>query len=160
MTTEGCLKFHKNPSMLLAFAAALPVPLAANAQTPPAQTRNQVSIVARDQPIAAFLRDLFGKVGRPVVPSAKLTGTVNGVFQGSVEKIYGDIAKAFNLISYYDGAAIYVYAPTELGVQNLPLDRAAAERVARQARAQRLPDQRNLLRITTDGRATLEQARQ
>ncbi len=151
MTTEGCLKLYKNPSMLLAFAAALPVPLAASAQTPPAQTRNQVSIVARDQPIAAFLRDLFGKVGRPVVPSAKLTGTVNGVFQGSVEKIYGDIAKAFNLISYYDGAAIYVYAPTELGVQNLPLDRASAERVARQARAQRLPDQRNLLRITTDG---------
>ncbi len=151
MTTEGCLKLYKNPSMLLALAATLPVPLAAGAQTPPAQNRNQVSIVARDQPVAAFLRDLFGKVGRPVVPSAKLTGTVNGVFQGSVEKIYGDIAKAFNLISYYDGAAIYVYAPTELGVQNLPLDRVAAERVARQARAQRLPDQRNLLRVTTDG---------
>lgn len=152
------MKLHQNSSMLfLAFAAALPVPLAASAQTPPApapapaQNRNQVSIVARDQPIAAFLRDLFGRVGRPVVPSAKLTGTVNGVFNGSVEKIYGDIAKAFNLISYYDGAAVYVYSPTELGVQNLPLDRAAAERVARQARAQRLPDRRNLLRVTTDG---------
>lgn len=145
------MKLHQNSSMLLALAAVLPMPLAASAQTPPAQARNQVSIVARDQPIAAFLRDLFGKVGRPVVPSAKLTGTVNGVFQGSVEKIYADIAKAFNLISYYDGAAIYVYAPNELGVQNLPLDRAAAERVARQARAQRLPDRRNMLRVTTDG---------
>ncbi|TGX52235.1 EscC/YscC/HrcC family type III secretion system outer membrane ring protein [Sphingomonas gei] len=146
------MKLNKNMSMLLAFAAALPMPLAAGAQTPPpAQTGNQVSIVARDQPIAAFLRDLFGKVGRPVVPSAKLTGTVNGVFQGSVEKIYGDIAKAFNLVSYYDGAAVYVYAPNELGVQTLQLDRAGAERVARQARAQRLPDRRNLLRVTTDG---------
>jgi type III secretion protein C len=154
MKRRADLKLHQNSSMLfLAFAAALPVPLAASAQTPPAptQNRNQVSIVARDQPIAAFLRDLFGRVGRPVVPSAKLTGTVNGVFNGTVEKIYGDIAKAFNLISYYDGAAVYVYAPTELGVQNLPLDRAAAERVARQARAQRLPDRRNLLRVTTDG---------
>src|SRR5687768_3284649 len=118
-------------SMLLAVAAALPVPFAASAQTPPAQNANQVSIVARDQPIAAFLRDLFGKVGRPVVPSAKLTGTVNGVFQGSVEKIYADIAKAFSLVSYYDGAAVYVYAPNELGVQTLQLDRAGAERVAR-----------------------------
>ncbi len=145
------MKLNKNMSMLLAVAAALPVPLAASAQTPPAQTANQVSIVARDQPIAAFLRDLFGRVGRPVVPSAKLTGTVNGVFQGSVEKIYGDIAKAFNLVSYYDGAAVYVYAPNELGVQTLQLGRAGAERVARQARAQRLPDRRNLLRVTTDG---------
>jgi len=145
------LKLNKNPSMLLAMAALLPMPLVASAQTPPAQNGNQVSIVARDQPIAAFLRDLFGRVSRPVVPSAKLTGTVNGVFQGSVEKIYADIAKAFNLISYYDGAAVYVYAPNELGVQTLQLDRAGAERVARQARAQRLPDRRNLLRVTTDG---------
>lgn len=146
------MKLYKNPSMLLVAMAALPVPFAAHAQTPPPAAQNaQISIVARDQPIAAFLRDLFGKVGRPVVPSAKLTGTVNGVFQGTVEKIYGDIAKAFSLISYYDGAAIYVYAPTELGVQNLPLDRASAERVSRQARAQRLPDRRNMLRVTTDG---------
>ena len=145
------MKLNKNPSMLLAMAALLPMPLVASAQTPPAQNGNQVSIVARDQPIAAFLRDLFGRVSRPVVPSAKLTGTVNGVFQGSVEKIYADIAKAFNLISYYDGAAVYVYAPNELGVQTLQLDRAGAERVARQARAQRLPDRRNLLRVTTDG---------
>lgn len=151
MTTEGCLKLMKNP-MLLVLAAALPVPFAASAQTPPAAAQgNQVSIVARDQPIAAFLRDLFGRAGRPVVPSAKLTGTVNGVFNGTVEKIYGDIAKAFNLISYYDGAALYVYAPTELGVQNLQLGRATADRVARQARAQRLPDRRNMLRVTTDG---------
>src|SRR3954462_806672 len=107
--------------MLLALAAVLPMPVAAGAQTPPAQNGSQVSIVARDQPIAAFLRDLFGRVGRPVVPSAMLTGTVNGVFQGSVEKIYGVIAKAFNLISDYDGAAVYVYAPTELGVQTLQL---------------------------------------
>lgn len=154
------MKLHQNSSMLfLAFAAALPVPFAASAQTAAAAQAstqgtpqgNQVSIVARDQPIAAFLRDLFGRVGRPVVPSARLTGTVNGVFNGTIEKIYGDIAKAFNLISYYDGAALYVYAPNELGVQNLQLGRAAAERVARQARAQRLPDRRNMLRVTTDG---------
>ena len=154
------MKLHQNSSMLfLAFAAPLPVPFAASAQTAAAAQGatqatppgNQVSIVARDQPIAAFLRDLFGRAGRPVVPSARLTGTVNGVFNGSVEKIYGDIAKAFNLISYYDGAALYVYAPTELGVQNLQLGRAAADRVARQARAQRLPDRRNMLRVTTDG---------
>ncbi len=144
---------HKSSMLFVAFAAALPVPFAASAQTAPApaQNRNQVSIVARDQPIAAFLRDLFGRVGRPVVPSARLTGTVNGVFQGSVEKIYADIAKAFNLISYYDGAAVYVYSPNELSVQTLQLGQPAAERVARQARAQRLPDRRNLLRITTDG---------
>ena len=59
-----------------------------------------------------------------MVPSANLTGTVNGVFRGSVNKIYSDIAKAFNLISYDDGAALYVYAAGEVSVQSLALGAA------------------------------------
>lgn len=143
---------HCRSFLFLAMTATwlAPVPVA-SAQTAGVQGSAQVSIVARDQPIGAFLRDLFGRVGTPVVPSAKLTGTVNGVFQGSLDKIFGDIAKAFNLVGYYDGAAVYIYASNELGVQTLQLDRASAERVVRQAVAQRLPDRRNLLRITTDG---------
>lgn len=144
------LKFSR--SMLFAAAlATVPAPIVAAAQTAAAPSRNQISIVARDQPIAAFLRDLFGRAGRPVVPSSRLTGTVNGVFQGTVEKIYGDIAKAFNLVTYYDGAAVYVYTSPELGVQTLQLAQPVAERVVRQAQAKRLPDARNLLRVTSDG---------
>lgn len=116
-----------------------------------AQAPGEVAITARDQPIAAFLRDLFGRVGRPVVPSGKLSGTVNGVFRGSVNKVFSDIAKAFNLISYDDGAALYVYAASESRVQTLSIGEATAQRVVRQLNAQRLTDRRNFARAASDG---------
>ena len=110
-----------------------------------------VSVVARDQPIAAFLRDLFGRIGRPVVPSPKLTGTVNGVFRGSVNEIYRQVARAFSLVSYDDGAALYVYASSEMRVETLQLDPAIAQRVQRQVASQRLADGRNLVRVAPGG---------
>ncbi len=117
----------------------------------PATVPSGVTITAREQPIAQFLRDLFGRVGRPVVPSPKLTGTVNGVFTGSIDKIYRDIARAFNLVSYDDGAALYVYAGSEVSVQTLNVGTDGAQRIQRQARAQRLIDGRNTLRAAGDG---------
>jgi type III secretion protein C len=128
-------------------------PAAAAAQAPATTTQapGEVTITARDQPIAAFLRDLFGRVGRPVVPSPSLTGTVNGLFRGSVNKIYGDVAKAFNLVSYDDGAALYVYGANELRVVTLQVGPAAAQRASRLAAAQRLTDRRNYIRTAADG---------
>ena len=110
-----------------------------------------VSIVARDQPIADFLRALFGKIGQPVVTSQGLTGTINGTFSGSAGKIFGDVAKAFNLVGYYDGAAVYIYSANELTVQTLPVGRATAARVLRQVQAQRIADMRNMVRASADG---------
>jgi type III secretion protein C len=111
----------------------------------------QVSIVARDQPVGAFLTDLFGRVGQPVVPSSGLTGTVSGTFNGPVDKVFRDIAKAFNLVGYYDGAALYVYSANELTVRTLPVGPAVAQRVLAQVRAQRLGDARNIVRAAGDG---------
>ena len=127
-----------------------PAPASASAGTT-ASAPGDLILSPRDQPITAFLRDLFGRVGRPVVPSSNLTGTVNGVFRGSVAKIYADVARAFNLISYDDGAALYVYAASEVGVQTLNVGQAAAQRVARQVASQRLTDRRNYVRIAADG---------
>ncbi|WP_162242922.1 type III secretion system outer membrane ring subunit SctC [Sphingomonas sp. Leaf412] len=117
----------------------------------PGGAAGELTLSPRDQPITAFLRDLFGRVGRPVVPSANLTGTVNGVFRGSVNKIFADIARAFNLVSYDDGAALYVYGANEVGVQTLTVGTATAQRVVRQVAAQRLADRRNYVRASTDG---------
>lgn len=142
---------------LLVSAAAMAAVSAGSAQTPAARPQNQaqaandLSVTAREQPIGAFLRDLFGRVGRPVVPSPNLSGTVSGVFRGSVDKIFSDIAKAFNLVSYNDGAALYVYAAGEIGTRTVGADRETAERVVRQARARGLPDRRNLVRASSDG---------
>lgn len=127
------------------------VPTTAPAPSPARAGPGDLTVTARDQPVSAFLRDLFGRVGRPVVTSPNLTGTVNGVFRGGVNKIFSDIARAFNLISYDDGAALYVYAANEVQVQTLNVGQEAAQRVSRQVTSQRLNDRRNYVRIAADG---------
>ncbi|MGY4397516.1 type III secretion protein C [Sphingomonas sp. UYAg733] len=133
----------------LAVGSAMPA-CAQDAATRQSEAQ-QVSIVARDQPVGAFLRDLFGRAGRPVVPSNGLTGTVSGTFNGPIEKVFRDISKAFNLVGYYDGAALYIYSANELTVQTLPVGPAVAQRVLGQVRAQRLGDSRNIVRAAGDG---------
>lgn len=132
-------------------AQAVPAPVPITAQPAPRQAPGELTITARDQPIGAFLRDLFGRAGRPVVASPNLTGTVNGVFRGTATKIYADIARAFNLVGYDDGAAYYVYSSNEVTVQTFNVGQAAAERATRAADAQRLTGGRNRLRVTADG---------
>lgn len=126
-----------------------PRPTAASPVAQPAA--NTLAITARDQPIGAFLRDLFGRVGRTVVISPNLSGTVNGEFRGTVSSIYATISRAFNLVGYDDGAAYYVYATSELAVQTLNVGRQGAERAVRVARGQRLVGGRNQLRVAADG---------
>jgi len=123
------------------------------AGTPPAArpAPGDLTVTARDQPIGAFLRDLFGRAGRPVVVSPSLTGTVSGVFRGSALKIYNDVARAFNLVGYDDGAAYYVYAANDVSVQTFAVGRSGADRAVRQAAAQKLTGGRNRLRVAADG---------
>jgi type III secretion protein C len=109
------------------------------------------TIVARDQPIGDFLRDLFGRTGRPVVPSPGLTGTVNGTFTGSVDHVFDQVARAFNLVGYDDGAAFYVYTAHDMGVQTIPAGPAIAQKVLAEVQAQRLGNARNVVRAAADG---------
>jgi len=119
-------------------AAAAPVPPGPN-----------VTIVARDQPIAAFLRDLFGQAGRSLVLSPKLTGTISGTFNGPVDRVFRDVSRAFALIGYYDGTAVYVYPSSDISSQTLPLSPWRAQRVARAAA--RLRDPQNSVRLGREG---------
>lgn len=150
---EKVLPLRSRPFVLrLAALIAAASPLAAPAGAAPMPARSvAVAITARDQPIADFVRDLFGRVSVPVVVSPGLTGTINGSFSGSAAKVFDDVAKAFNLVGYYDGAAAYVYPATELTVQTLPVGAATATRVARAVQAQGLTDARNMLRPSSDG---------
>jgi type III secretion protein C len=133
---------------LFAAASALAAPVMA---APMPAGAVDVTIVVRDQPIGDFVRDLFGRVSVPVVVSPGLTGTINGRFTGPASKVFDDVAKAFNLVGYYDGAAAYVYPASEMTVRTLPLAPAMAARVVRQAQAQNLADARNMVRASADG---------
>lgn len=108
-----------------------------------------VTIVARDQPIAAFLRDLFGQAGRSLVLSPKLTGTISGSFSGPVDRVFRDVSRAFALIGYYDGTAVYIYPSGDIASQTLSLTQWRAERVARASAP--LRDPQNTVRRGRDG---------
>jgi type III secretion protein C len=109
-----------------------------------------VSITAREQPIAAFLQNLFSAVDVPASVSPQLTGSVNGSFSGPAERVLRDIARVYNLVGYYDGNVMHVVPAADLVTKTYTLPRAASERVLREVFDLGLPDSRNTLRTTGD----------
>ena len=111
----------------------------------------QAELTAREQPIAAFVQDLFSRLDIPVQVSPSVRGSVNGSFSGPAERTWRSIARAFNLVEYYDGAVLHVYSPADVGTRTLPLSPATAQRVAGAVGELKLADARNTIRTTTEG---------
>lgn len=109
-----------------------------------------VDLTAREQPISQFLQNFYSQLGVPVVISSSVAGTINGVFKGPAAKIDADVSKAFDLVTYYDGGAAYVYTASQLSSRSFPISASASRRVDRAARQLGLPDNRNTLRATGD----------
>lgn len=135
---------------IAAFCAALAPAVPAVAGEHPGAGR-KVSLVAREQPLAAFLQDLYAHVDAPVSVSPAVQGVVNGRFDGTVQSVFRDLARSFSLSSYYDGAAIHVYPASEVGTRTYSTDPAQAARIQAGAVELGLPDSRNTLRITQSG---------
>ncbi|NRF67262.1 type III secretion system outer membrane ring subunit SctC [Aquincola sp. S2] len=130
---------------VLAFTAAT-----AHAGPLPNGQRN-VSITAREQPIGAFLQNLFAAVDVPVAVGPGLTGAVNGSFNGPAEKVLRDVARVYNLVTYFDGAVMHVVPASDLVRKSFNASPSAAERLLREAGEQGLPDARNTLRRGGEG---------
>jgi type III secretion protein C len=130
-------------------AAFVPVLPAAAGEHPGSGRR--VSLVAREQPLAAFLQDLYASIDAPVSVSPALQGVVNGRFDGSVQSILRDLTRSFSFAAYYDGAAVHVYPASEVGTRTYSSDVAQAARIRSGAFELGLPDTRNTLRITQAG---------
>jgi type III secretion protein C len=122
-------------------ALAMPIPFA----------EREVHLTAREQPIAAFVQDLFGRLDIPVQVSPSVRGAVNGSFSGPAEHTWRKIVRAFNIVEYYDGTVLHVYSPADMATRTLPLPPTAAQRVLRTVNEMRLPDARNTLRNTREG---------
>lgn len=133
--------------------AALTVCLCtAVAQASPIPFGNRAAnLTVREQPIAGFLQDLFGAIDVPVAVSPSVAGSVNGSFKGSAESVYKDIAKVFNLVDYYDGAVLHIYAPQDLTTRTIPVSSGVAQRVISAAHEMQLTDARNNVRATKEG---------
>lgn len=127
------------------------LPMAASAAPLPFADR-RVDINAREQPIASFLRDLFGQIDVPVVVSNAVAGSVNGTFAGDADNVLRNVSRAFGLVLYYDGSVMYVYAAGETVTRTLTLPNSeSAAKLRRIAKEMGLLDSRNYLRSTTDG---------
>jgi type III secretion protein C len=122
-------------------AQAMPIPFG----------QRQAELTAREQPIAGFVQDLFGRLDIPVQVSPNVRGNVNGSFSGPAERTWRSIARAFNLVEYYDGAVLHVYSPADVGTRTLPLSPATAQRVAGAVGELKLADARNTIRTTIEG---------
>jgi type III secretion protein C len=110
-----------------------------------------VTITAREQPIGAFLQDLFATVDVPASISPALTGSVNGTFSGPADKVLRDVARVYNLVPYYDGAVMHVVPAAEIARRTYAVAPALADRLMRDVAYMSLTDARNTLQRAGDG---------
>jgi type III secretion protein C len=68
-----------------------------------------------------------------------------------VDKLLRDLARAYNLVTYFDGAVLHVAPASETASRNFSLPPAAAQQVLRSAGELQMLDARNTLRSTRDG---------
>jgi len=119
----------------------------------------EVQLTAREQPISAFVQDLFGRIDIPVSVSPTIKGAVNGSFNGPAERTWKSVSRAFNIVEYYDGTVLYVYSPADMATRTLPITASAASRVQRTVTEMRLPDARNTIKSTREGTLIVSGAR-
>ncbi|MBW9268598.1 MAG: type III secretion system outer membrane ring subunit SctC [Candidatus Thiodiazotropha sp. (ex. Lucinisca nassula)] len=111
-----------------------------------------ITIIAREQPIDSFLKELFGQLSIPVVIDESVKGTVNGSFENiTANKIFSDISKSFGLIKYYDGAILYIYTSDNIIRRIIPASSSISKRIVRAAKDLNLTDRRNSIRKAVEG---------
>ena len=122
-----------------AFAASMP------------NSTQRVSLIAREQPVGQFLQNLFASVGVPANISPDVSGYINGGFKGRARKVLADIARVYNLVTYYDGSVMHVVPAASLQRKTWAVSPQTADRMARIVAELDLTDAHNRLRRTTNG---------
>ncbi|MCG7899728.1 MAG: type III secretion system outer membrane ring subunit SctC [Candidatus Thiodiazotropha weberae] len=121
-----------------------------SAETP--NLDQNITIIAREQPIDSFLKELFGQLSIPVVIDESVKGSVNGSFENiTANKIFSDISKSFGLIKYYDGAILYIYTSNNIIRRIIPASSSISKRIVLAASDLNLTDRRNSIRKAVEG---------
>jgi type III secretion protein C len=128
---------------VLAMTAMVAVPInGAHAAAPPFPVKT-VTIAARFQAVSAVVTDLFGQSGLSVKVSSAVTGKLNGTFVGNPAQIWTQLARAFNLVAYYESGVVRVYSATEITTRSIAAASPAA--VVREAQKMRITDASNMV---------------
>lgn len=88
-----------------------------------------VSLLVQDQALPEFLKDLGALTDVRLLPSDKVDGRISGRFDGKPVDIFRKVAKAYGLLSYYDGTALHVSSAAELQSRSLQIKPVTMERV-------------------------------
>jgi len=128
-------------AMLGGAALAVPIPF----------DGRDVELTAREQPVALFLQDFFGRLALPVSVSPSVKGAISGSFRGPADQVFDKIVRAIGLVPYFDGSVVYVYTTDEMVTRVFQVPHGGAVAVMTQARQDRLIDERNTLRVSRNG---------
>jgi type III secretion protein C len=128
-------------SALLIFA-----PVAAIAAAPPFPAKT-VTITARNQSVSKVINDLFGQAGLNVKVSSAVNAKMNGTFTATPAEIWLQLSRAFNLVAYYDGAVVRVYAASE--IQTRSFATASPATVLNDAKRMQILDASNIITAST-----------
>jgi type III secretion protein C len=109
----------------------------------------KISIAARDQPAAAFLGQFFAAAGLRAAVAGTVSGRINGNFSGAPADIWRQLAAAFNLIAYYDGAVVTVYNAADVGSRMVNVASGRAAELSSAVLRAQLADSANRVRITS-----------
>jgi type III secretion protein C len=130
-----------------ATVAAVMVPQAGFAAEPPFSAA-EINLVARDQEIGEFLNRFFAAAGVPVNVDPSVRGKINGKFSGSPVETWRKLTEAFNLVGYFDGSVVTVYAASQVQSRPIAVGAGRAPAVIENARRAGLEDARNRSRAT------------
>lgn len=123
-------------------AQAVPIPF----------KRTEVSLSPQGQPLTEFLQEFFGDQGLSVVISSQVrarAATVSGARGGNPAKVFNSICATNDLISYYDGSAVYVYLASERTTRYANLPPARVEDFVGAFQKMKLGDESNTFTATS-----------
>jgi type III secretion protein C len=112
----------------------------------------EISIIAREQPIESFLKELFGQISIPIIIDESVAGTVNGSFEHeTADQIFNGLSRSFGLVKYYDGAVLYIYSSNDIIRRIMPASNTISKRIVNAAFNMDLVDERNSIKKAVDG---------
>jgi len=111
-----------------------------------------ISYKPQEQPLVDFLQEFFADQGLAVVISQQLRsqgGTISGPRSGTAQRVFRSIATSNDLITYYDGSAVYIYLSRERTTRYATLPTPRVEDFAGAFSKMKLGDDANTFTATS-----------
>lgn len=150
MIVRDCLLFKKKAITVLLCLFALMMGQTWAGELP--SSGNNVSLMAKNQDIKLFLKNLFSMAGNPVNIPDDIEGTVNKTFVDQpVGVVFDQVSKSHSLLGYYDGVKVHIYNNNAIQRRVLPVNRGVGQTVVSNARKMGLVDRNNTVKLVGSG---------